>query len=158
MERMELRPSLDEILNLHDFEVRSVLFHDIYFSPISFSRLRKQSCQKKPGPTIAQQLMMRLPFAKITLLTTGVFRVLESNMACSSFFKDMGTSMRFQVTLLTVCQFRPRVLRDVSTVDFSSTILGHKTSMPIYIVLLRSESMAQSTLIIHSRLQLPSGS
>ncbi|EEB92776.1 hypothetical protein MPER_08668, partial [Moniliophthora perniciosa FA553] len=29
--------------------------------------------------------------------------------------------------------FRPRVLRDVTTVDFSTTILGHKSSMPIYI-------------------------
>jgi L-lactate dehydrogenase (cytochrome) len=29
--------------------------------------------------------------------------------------------------------FRPRVLRDMTTVDFSTTILGQKTSMPIYI-------------------------
>ncbi|KAK7036435.1 hypothetical protein VNI00_011632 [Paramarasmius palmivorus] len=29
--------------------------------------------------------------------------------------------------------FRPRVLRDVTTVDFSTTILGHKSAMPIYI-------------------------
>ncbi|KAK4704179.1 L-lactate dehydrogenase (cytochrome), partial [Phenoliferia sp. Uapishka_3] len=29
--------------------------------------------------------------------------------------------------------FRPRVLRDVTTIDFSSTILGQKTSLPIYI-------------------------
>jgi len=30
--------------------------------------------------------------------------------------------------------FRPRVLRDVTTVDFSTHILGHPTTMPIYIV------------------------
>lgn len=30
--------------------------------------------------------------------------------------------------------FRPRVLRDVSKVDFSTKILGFKTSMPVYIV------------------------
>ena len=30
--------------------------------------------------------------------------------------------------------FRPRVLRNVTEVDFSTKILGHKTSMPIYIV------------------------
>jgi hypothetical protein len=30
--------------------------------------------------------------------------------------------------------FRPRVLRDVTTVDFSTHILGHPTKMPIYIV------------------------
>lgn len=29
--------------------------------------------------------------------------------------------------------FRPRILRDVTNVDFASTILGHKTSLPIYI-------------------------
>lgn len=30
--------------------------------------------------------------------------------------------------------FRPRILRDVSTVDWSTTILGHKSSLPVYIV------------------------
>jgi len=30
--------------------------------------------------------------------------------------------------------FRPRILRDVTTVDFSAHILGHPTKMPIYIV------------------------
>ncbi|CAL1711463.1 unnamed protein product [Somion occarium] len=29
--------------------------------------------------------------------------------------------------------FRPRILRDVTHVDFSTSILGHRTSMPIYI-------------------------
>jgi L-lactate dehydrogenase (cytochrome) len=29
--------------------------------------------------------------------------------------------------------FRPRILRNVATVDFSTTILGYKTSMPVYI-------------------------
>lgn len=30
--------------------------------------------------------------------------------------------------------FRPRILRDVSTVDWSTTILGCKSSLPLYIV------------------------
>jgi hypothetical protein len=30
--------------------------------------------------------------------------------------------------------FRPRVLRDVTKVDWSTTILGHPSAMPIYIV------------------------
>lgn len=30
--------------------------------------------------------------------------------------------------------FRPRVMRDVNTIDFSTHILGHPTKMPIYIV------------------------
>ncbi|GAA5857273.1 hypothetical protein JCM5353_003596 [Sporobolomyces roseus] len=29
--------------------------------------------------------------------------------------------------------FRPRILRDVTNIDFNSTILGHKTTLPIYI-------------------------
>ena len=29
--------------------------------------------------------------------------------------------------------FRPRVLRNVSKVDFSTSIFGFKTSMPVYI-------------------------
>ena len=30
--------------------------------------------------------------------------------------------------------FRPRILRDVSTVNWSTTILGQKSSLPVYIV------------------------
>lgn len=30
--------------------------------------------------------------------------------------------------------FRPRILIDVTNVDFSTYILGHKSTMPIYIV------------------------
>lgn len=30
--------------------------------------------------------------------------------------------------------FRPRILRDVTEVDWSTTILGHRSSMPLYIV------------------------
>lgn len=30
--------------------------------------------------------------------------------------------------------FRPRVLRDVTSVDWSTTILGQKSSLPVYIV------------------------
>ena len=29
--------------------------------------------------------------------------------------------------------FRPRILRNVANIDYSSTILGFKTSMPVYI-------------------------
>ena len=30
--------------------------------------------------------------------------------------------------------FRPRILRDMTVVDWSTTILGHKSTMPVYIV------------------------
>lgn len=35
--------------------------------------------------------------------------------------------------LISRVWFRPRILRDVSTVDFSTKILGFDSSMPIYI-------------------------
>jgi L-lactate dehydrogenase (cytochrome) len=39
-----------------------------------------------------------------------------------------------------VCRiwFRPRVMRDVTVVDYSTRILGHASTMPIYIVRLNS--------------------
>ena len=40
--------------------------------------------------------------------------------------------------------FRPRILRDVTTVDFSTKILGHASSMPLYIVS-ASEQHCRST-------------
>jgi L-lactate dehydrogenase (cytochrome) len=42
--------------------------------------------------------------------------------------------------------FRPRVLRDVTKVDWSTTILGQKSSMPVYIVSL----LAKIRIIIDS--------
>lgn len=52
-------------------------------------------------------------------------------------FALFGVSFSFCCLIIVSCDsiwFRPRVLRDVTSVDFSTTILGQKSSMPIYIV------------------------
>ncbi|KAJ9101654.1 hypothetical protein QFC20_005187 [Naganishia adeliensis] len=46
---------------------------------------------------------------------------------------DDEITMRENYTAFHRIWFRPRVLRDVSKVDFSTKILGYKTSMPVYI-------------------------
>lgn len=38
--------------------------------------------------------------------------------------------------------FRPRILRDVSSVDWSTTILGQKSSLPLYIVRLTTGTLS----------------
>lgn len=46
---------------------------------------------------------------------------------------DDEITMRENYTAFHRIWFRPRILRDVSKVDFSTKILGFKTSMPVYI-------------------------
>jgi len=46
---------------------------------------------------------------------------------------DDEITMRENTNAYNRVWFRPRVLRDVTNVDFSTTILGHKSSMPVYI-------------------------
>lgn len=69
--RVAARPLLSEILNLHDFEVCGLSFRQM----VSFLTLPRLllgwSCQKRRGRTILRLPMMRLPTAKITLLSTG---------------------------------------------------------------------------------------
>ena len=48
--------------------------------------------------------------------------------------------------------FRPRVLRNVTEVDFSTKILGHKSSMPIYIVSILSACCSSRRSIVYNRL------
>jgi L-lactate dehydrogenase (cytochrome) len=47
---------------------------------------------------------------------------------------DDEITMRENTLAFQRIWFRPRVLRNVKTVDYSTTVLGTKTSMPIYIV------------------------
>ena len=51
---------------------------------------------------------------------------------------DDEITMRENTLAFQRIWFRPRVLRNVKTVDYSTTLLGAKTSMPIYIVSLPS--------------------
>ncbi|KAG7091144.1 hypothetical protein E1B28_010198 [Marasmius oreades] len=85
LERAEHKPTLDEILNLHDFEF------------------------------IAKQVMPEKAWAYYSSAADDEITLRENHAAYHRIW------------------FRPRVLRDVTRVDLSSTILGHKTSMPIYI-------------------------
>ncbi|KAF9268554.1 hypothetical protein L218DRAFT_917391 [Marasmius fiardii PR-910] len=85
LERVEQKPTLDEILNLHDFEF------------------------------IAKQIMPEKAWAYYSSAADDEITLRENHAAYHRIW------------------FRPRVLRDVTNVDFSTTILGHKSSMPIYI-------------------------
>ncbi|TFK50957.1 hypothetical protein OE88DRAFT_1660115 [Heliocybe sulcata] len=84
-ERMSQRPSLEEILNLHDFE------------------------------TIAKLVLTEKAWAYYSSAADDEITNRENHAAYHRIW------------------FRPRILRDVTTVDYSSTILGCPTSMPVYI-------------------------
>ncbi|KAJ7068640.1 FMN-dependent dehydrogenase-domain-containing protein [Mycena amicta] len=84
-ERMANRPSLAEILNLHDFE------------------------------NIAKQVMPEKAWAYYSSAADDEITHRENHAAYHRIW------------------FRPRILRDVTRVDWSTSILGHKTSMPVYI-------------------------
>nr|GAT45009.1 predicted protein [Mycena chlorophos] len=84
-QRMANRPSLEEILNLHDFE------------------------------SIAKQVMPEKAWAYYSSASDDEITHRENHAAFHRIW------------------FRPRVLRDVTRVDWSTSILGHKTSMPVYI-------------------------
>ncbi|KAK7691835.1 hypothetical protein QCA50_005239 [Cerrena zonata] len=84
-ERIKARPSLSEILNLHDFEA------------------------------IARSVMQEKAWAYYSSAADDEITLRENHAAYHRIW------------------FRPRILRDVTNVDFSTSILGHKTSMPIYI-------------------------
>ncbi|KAH8828420.1 hypothetical protein DL96DRAFT_1709707 [Flagelloscypha sp. PMI_526] len=85
-ERVENRPALDEILNLHDFEA------------------------------IAREVLPDKAWAYYSSAADDEITNRENHSAFHRIW------------------FRPRVLRDVTNVDFSTTILGQKSSMPIYII------------------------
>ncbi|KAJ7284155.1 FMN-dependent dehydrogenase-domain-containing protein [Mycena rebaudengoi] len=84
-ERVANRPSLDEILNLHDFE------------------------------NIAKQVLPEKAWAYYSSAADDEITNRENHAAYHRIW------------------FRPRILRDVTKVDWATTILGHKSSMPVYI-------------------------
>ncbi|KZT72246.1 hypothetical protein DAEQUDRAFT_809145 [Daedalea quercina L-15889] len=84
-ERIQQRPSLTEILNLHDFEA------------------------------IARQVMSEKAWAYYSSAADDEITHRENHAAYHRIW------------------FRPRVLRNVTNVDWSTKILGHPTKMPIYI-------------------------
>ena len=74
MQRVEARPPLSEILNLHDFEVRYLLRHTArgFLTPIQ-RQLRDSRYPRRRGHTILQRRMTRLPTARITPPSTGPY-------------------------------------------------------------------------------------
>ncbi|KAJ6583797.1 FMN-dependent dehydrogenase-domain-containing protein [Mycena sp. CBHHK59/15] len=84
-ERIANRPSLNEILNLHDFE------------------------------NIAKQVLPEKAWAYYSSAADDEITNRENHAAYHRIW------------------FRPRILRDVTSVDWSTKILGHKSSMPVYI-------------------------
>ncbi|KAF8841744.1 glyoxylate dehydrogenase [Paxillus ammoniavirescens] len=88
-ELMAARPSLDEIVNLHDFEAS--------------------------GVAVAKAILPAKAWAYYSSASDDEITIRENRAAYQRIW------------------FRPRVLRDVSTVDWSTTILGQKSSLPVYI-------------------------
>ncbi|KAG6902769.1 hypothetical protein C0995_011917 [Termitomyces sp. Mi166 len=82
---LDSRPSLDEILNLHDFEA------------------------------VAKRVLSEKAWAYYSSASDDEISIRENRAAYQRVW------------------FRPRVLRDVSCVDWSTTILGQKSSLPVYI-------------------------
>lgn len=74
LQRVEARPPLSEILNLHDFEVRYFLRFPSrgHLTPIQ-RRLRDSQCPRRRGHTILQPPMTKLPTARITPPSTGPY-------------------------------------------------------------------------------------
>lgn len=64
--------------------------------------------------------MMKLQSEKTVLLIRGELQVFSIDDSLSY--------------ILYRIWFRPRILRDVTSVDWSCTILGQKSSLPLYIV------------------------
>ncbi|KAJ7228304.1 FMN-dependent dehydrogenase-domain-containing protein [Mycena pura] len=84
-ERMANRPSLEEVLNLHDFE------------------------------NISKQVMPEKAWAYYSSAADDEITNRENHAAFHRIW------------------FRPRILRDVTRVDWTTSILGHRSSMPVYI-------------------------
>ncbi|KAH9944576.1 glyoxylate dehydrogenase [Amylocystis lapponica] len=82
---MEARPPLDNILNMHDFEV------------------------------VAKNVIPAKAWAYYSSASDDEITLRENRMAYQRVW------------------FRPRILRDVSSVDWSTTILGQKSTLPVYI-------------------------
>ncbi|KAJ7594884.1 FMN-dependent dehydrogenase-domain-containing protein [Mycena floridula] len=85
LERVQNRPSLDEILNLHDFEF------------------------------VARSVLPEKAWAYYSSAADDEITIRENHAAYHRIW------------------FRPRILRNVSKVDWSTKILGHPSSMPVYI-------------------------
>ena len=115
------RPPLENMLNMHDFEViaKAVIPEKAWVCTCGLSEQALAHVLSRhttlPHPTT------RSPSGRTELHSSGTG---EAQYLC------------LRSPLIKLCRvwFRPRILRDVSTVDWSTTILGQKSSLPVYIV------------------------
>ncbi|TKA55417.1 hypothetical protein B0A53_02341 [Rhodotorula sp. CCFEE 5036] len=91
----------------------------------SEEKARKQRVQDKPPLDECLSLYDFEAVAK-SVLPMGAWAYYSSGA-------DDEITMRENRNAYQRIWFRPRILRDVTNIDFASTILGHKTSLPIYI-------------------------
>lgn len=120
-ERFESRPSLDQILNLHDFEVSST---SVFFHPNGMLLL----CAGYSKTSHAREgLGILFVGCRWRNHHQGKPRCISQVLTWISLYREPFST-------ITRIWFRPRILRDVTKVDWSTKILGIKTSMPIYIV------------------------
>ncbi|KAG0142076.1 hypothetical protein CROQUDRAFT_663022 [Cronartium quercuum f. sp. fusiforme G11] len=104
-------------------------------NPAELDSLKARSSTKPPAPAAASNALPPLS----TCLSLYDFEALAANQlsaqawAYYSSGADDEISMRENRAAFQRLWFRPRVLRDVSSIDFSTTLLGRKTSLPIYI-------------------------
>ncbi|GAA5895131.1 hypothetical protein JCM5296_000889 [Sporobolomyces johnsonii] len=88
-------------------------------------KARKQRVANKPSMDECLSLYDFEAVAK-SVLPTGAWAYYSSGA-------DDEITMRENRGAYQRLWFRPRILRDVTTIDYSSTILGQKTTLPIYI-------------------------
>ncbi|GAA6012611.1 hypothetical protein JCM11491_005453 [Sporobolomyces phaffii] len=86
---------------------------------------RKERAANKPSMDECLSLYDFEAVAK-SVLPTGAWAYYSSGA-------DDEITMRENRSAYQRLWFRPRILRDVTNIDFSTTILGHKTTLPIYI-------------------------
>ncbi|BGP52935.1 hypothetical protein JCM8202_004016 [Rhodotorula sphaerocarpa] len=91
----------------------------------SEEKARKQRAEEKPPLDECLSLYDFEAVAK-SVLPVGAWAYYSSGA-------DDEITMRENRNAYQRIWFRPRILRDVTNIDFASTILGHKTSIPIYI-------------------------
>lgn len=118
LERFSKRPPLDEILNLHDFEVGKFLNIHILFS-----------FQK----AIARQVMPEKAWAYYSSAADDEITIRENHAAYHRYVSHRMVEMDDSHQTSRIW-FRPHILIDVTKVDWSTTVLGHRSSMPVYIV------------------------
>lgn len=142
-ERDANKPDMSECLSLYDFEVSPRLCPTVMriekpglgatqkrpvevnrpaeFHPaISHRPSPSLSCRPEPGLTVSHQKLRCL--GRISEPTT--LRLISDSSGA-----DDEITMRENRSAYQRLWFRPRILRDVTNIDFSTTILGHKVRL-----------------------------